>query len=283
MGSDNVQKILQIIKNDEPQREYFFKVLASTDNPIPWLKIVKENGYLDPKDNPAPQEVPDKKGYFIIPRWNVLGFLENVANKNKEIKSDVITDLLIGVINSIINYRNPLGERTENYWTDWILTRIICTLPIERISITHIEFVGTALKSKWGTTLVAGEIGKTVLPHLISDKARELILKLLDVILDYRKVDKKIIEKFTSIMDEYWLNATLKKHKPEISRLCGVEAAKIALTKIRAMTDQEKSSFNIVWIPTIENHPQNKFPDKYECQLVHFVRDIRGSSKCLTP
>jgi hypothetical protein len=278
MENDSVQKILQMIKNDEPQREHFFKVLASTDNPIPWLKIVKENGYLDPKHNPPPQEVPGKNGYFIIPPWDVLGLLENVASKNKEIKSDEINDLLIDVINSIINYRNPLGQRTENYRTDWILIKIIFTLPVEKIGTTHIEFVGTALKSKWGSTLVSSEIGKTVFPRLISDKATELVLKLLDVILDYRKVDERITEKFISIMDEYWLSETLKRHKPEISKLCGIEAAKIALAKIHAITDEEKSRFNIVWIPTIENHPQNKFPDRYECQLVYFVRDMFESA-----
>jgi len=277
MENDRVQELLQIIRNDVPQREHFFKVLASTDNPIPWLKILQDNGYLDPKDNPLPQETPDKGGY-IIPQWNILGFLENVANKNAEIKSEETTALLLEIVNSIINYRNHSGARTDNYWTDWLIIKIIFTFPVEQISFDHVEFVRTALKSQWRSTLVPAEMGKTVLPRLIAHRAKEHVLRLLEVIFDYRKAVKGITRRFTSIMDDYWLSETLRQNKPEISKLCGIQAAGIGLGKIRAITTEDESSFNIVWIPTIENHPQTKFTDSYECQLVQFVRDMFESA-----
>lgn len=269
-----VDRIFQIIKNDKPQENYLFKKLASSPNPFPWLKPLKEKGYFDPKNNPPPQEVPDKKGYFTIPYWNVLGYLENVAIKNEMNPSDEITNTLLEIIDSIINFRNGDGERIENYRTDWIVIKIIFTPPVEKITERHIEFIKTALKSKWDTTLIAAEIGKTVLPKLINGKAIELVLKLLDVLLSYQKTKREITDEYTSIMDEYWLNEALKEHKPAIAELCGTEAAKIAINKIKSILKENKSQFNNIWIPTIEDHPQTSFPDRYECQLVHFVRDM---------
>jgi len=277
-NESKADRIFQIIKNDEPQRNYFFKKLGSSPNPFPWLKPLKERGYFDPKNNPPPQEVPDKRGYFTIPYWNILHYLENVAIQNEKSLSDEITNILLEIIDSIINFCNEDGERIENYNTDWIIIKIIFTLPVEKIGERHVEFIRTALKPKWDTTLIAAEIGKTVFPKLINGKAIGLILKLLDVIFDYKKIKKelgenKIIE-YTPIMGKYWLNEALKKHKPAIAKLCGIEAAKIAINKIKSIVKEDKSQFNNIWIRTIEDHPQTAFPDRYECQLVCFVRDM---------
>jgi len=254
--------------------EYFLKKLASSSNPSPWLKHLKEKGYFDPENNPPPQEVLDKKGYFTIPYWNVLRYLENVAVRNVENPSNEITELLLEIIDSIVNYWNEEGKKTENYRTDWILAKIIFKLPLEKITEKHIDFIEMSLKSKWDTTLLSSEISKTVLPKLIDNNAKKLLLKLIDVILGSHKTEGELTEKYTSVMDNFWLNEALKKHKPAIAELCGIEAAEIALSKMHVIINEDKSQFNTIWIPAIENHPQTHFPDKYECQLVHFVRDM---------
>ena len=43
---------------------------------------------------------------------------------------------------------------------------------------------------------------------------------------------------------------------------------------MREILKEDKSQFNCVWIPTIEDHEQTCFPDRYECQIVQFVRDM---------
>lgn len=266
------ERIFQIIRDDEPQRNHFFKTLASSPNPFPWLKPLKEKGYFDPKNNPPPQEIPDK-GYFTIPYWNILGYLENVAAKNEKTPSEEITNTLLEIINPIINFRDENGERIENYITDRIIVKIIFLLPIEKINKDHIEFTRIALRSKWNTTLVASEISKTIISKLIAKKAKNLILQLLDVIFDYRRIEKKKINEYTSIMNEY--REAIKKHKASIARLCGIDAAKIAIAKIKSILKGDKSQFNNIWIPTIdEDSLQTTFPDRYKCQLVHFVRDM---------
>jgi hypothetical protein len=279
-SEEKAERIFQIIKNDEPQRNYFFQILASSPNPFPWLKPLKEKGYFDPQNNPPPQEVTDSKGFFTIPYWNVLAYLENVANKTSENPDTEVIETLLEIVNKIITYQDKKGERIENYRTDWVMIKIIFSLPIDKITKNHIEFIRLALTSKWDTTLVASEIGNTVLPKLLQAKVEDLVLNLLDIILSYKKIeeksdfdDKKTYE-YTSIMEEYWLNEALKKHKQKIAKLCSIDAARIAIGKIKKILEKDISQFNNIWIPTIEDHPQTNFPDRYECLLVHFVRDM---------
>jgi len=268
------ERIFQLIK-DKPQENHFFEVLASSSNPFPWLKPLIERGYFAPKNNPPPEEVPNQKGSFTIPRWNVLDYLENVARQNANNPNDEVTASIINVVDSIINYKNEAGERIDNCTTDWVMVKVIFTLPVEKITEAHIEFVRTALRTRWSTaSLVGSEVGTTAFSHLINHNAKELLLKLLDVVLDYKKNDSRIPEKYSSIIDEYWLNDMLEKHKIGIAKLCAIQAAEVALTKMRGIISDDTEQFHAAMITTIEDHPQMHFPNDYQCRLVRFVRDM---------
>lgn len=279
-SKEKAERIFQIIKNDEPQRNYFFQILASSPNPFPWLKPLNEKGYFDPQNNPPPQEVPDSKEFFTIPYWNVLGYLENVAYKIKDNPDTEVIETLLEIVKKIITYQDKKGERIENYRTDWAMIKVIFSLPIDNITQKHIEFVRSALNSRFDNTLVASEICNTVLPKLLQKQAESLFFNLLDIILSFKKIEKKLfyddkkMYEYTSIIHEYWLREELRKYKQKIAELCGIDAARIAIGKIKKILEEDISKFNNIWIPTIEDHPQTNFPDRYECQLVHFVRDM---------
>jgi SIR2-like domain len=270
-----IDRVLQIIKNDQPQRNYFFRKLLNASNLIIWLEPLKEHGYFNPKNNPKPKEVPDHKGYFTIPNWDILNYLERVSEKNSYHPETKVTKLLIEIIDSIIEYTDENGNRIDNYRTDWALIKIIFNLPIEEIKNKYIDYIGKALNSKWNTHLVDSEIQDTVLPLLLNSNSKELLLSLLDIILSYKKeIQKNGSSKYVSLMDEYYLFNTLKKYKFDIAKLCGIEAIALALNKIDRIISESKHEFDLIWIPTIEDHQQNSFLDKYETQLVHFVRDM---------
>lgn len=274
------ETIFQIIKNDKNLENYFFKKLSLSSNPISWLKPLKNKGYFNPENNPKPKEIPDNKGYFTIPYWDILLYLKNVAEKNEETPSEETTDILLNIIDSIINFKDKDGKRVDNYHTDLAIIDIIFSLPIEKIDENHIKFIREVLNSKWNTAnMVTYEIYKSVLPKLIAKEAREIILKLLNVILDYKKMEEKILDKKTfkykSIMDEYLLNELFKKYNSKIAKLCGIEAAKIAISKIKSiLKENDKSKFNLFWIYTIEDNQNLLLSKRYEKLLTYFVIDM---------
>ncbi len=275
MEDDQANRIFQIIKNDKSYENHFFEVLARTSNPLRWLKPLKEKGYFDPNNNHPPEEVPTQKRAFTIPRWNVLGYLENAARQNAKNPTDEITSHLVSIIDSIVNHKNDAGERIENHITDCAMIKIAFTFPVENITEGYIEFIRTALRSQWSrVSLVASEVDTSALRQLIHNNAKELLLKLLDVVLDYQKKDKSSGEKYDSLIDEYWLNDMLEKHKTGIAKLCAVQAAGVALTKIHGIINEDTEQFHAIMITTIEDHPQMHFPNNYQCRLVRFIRDM---------
>ena len=278
MEEDKIKNILQLIKNDKSFENHFFNKLATSSKPLEWLFPLKETGYFAPQNNPTPQEVQHKKGYYTVPHWNILDALDNMAAKNAENPDDEISRKLVEIADGIIDYRDDNGERIDNYRTDWKLLETISRLPIEYISSRHIGFIKDALRPKIGSALLDSEIGKLFLPKLIKGESVELIIELLDVILHYVKSNKKYSDKYLPVMDSHWLKNALEKNKAGIAKLCSIEAVKVALSKIESILEEDKSQFNYVWIPAIEDHPQTSFPDKYECLLVYFVRDMLESS-----
>jgi len=279
MNQEKIDRILQLIKNDKPQEDHLFKMLATSENPISLLIPLKETSYFSPDKNPAPIEDPHKKGNFTIPYWNVLGYLENVAMFNNKKNDKKVTNIIIEIIDALIDYHTEIGERIDNYRTDWVLTKMIFLLPINKIKHKYFEFIKTALKSKWGTTLISSEIGDRFLPYLIEKNAKSPLLKLLQILFEHKINEDRYVGEYISIIDHYWLRNALQKNKKSIALLCPLEATKIALWKINSIVKKDKSQFNNIWIPTIEDHPQTKFPDRYECQLVFFVRDMLELAK----
>ena len=272
MSTDKITKIFQLIKNDKSLEDRFFMKLATACKPLEWLEPLKAAGYFSPENNPKPYELPNKKGYYTVPFWNILDALENMAVKNEENPNDEVSKILSEIVNGIIAYREN-GKRVDNYRTDWKLLEIIAHFPIKYIGAQHIQFIKDALRPNIGTPLLDHEIGTLFLPKLIRDGAKELIIMLFDVLLDFNKSEGYMTE-YISIFDPYYLKETLDKNKKNIPQICAVGAANVGISKMQEILKQDKSQFNYVWVPTIEDHEQIIFPDRYECQLVQFVRDM---------
>ena len=227
------REVLRNLLESEARRTYFFGSLESTN----WLIPLKEDGWFDPVHNPYPQEDPGQPGTFRIPTWHAFEYITRISTHSK-----VDIDLLVDIVNSIINYTDDNGERIENNRTDLQIIKIIVTLPTDMIESQHIDFMGTALKSKWKSGLVDNEIGQTMLPKFLDEGKRELTLALLRIILEVRTVDGRICP----IMDEPWLEDALKKHGQVIANLCGVEAAQITLEQIRIIDREDPFAFNFI-------------------------------------
>lgn len=221
-----------------PRYPYFFGKLEHRR----WLEFLNDAGYFDPKYNPLPQEVPDQPGYYRTPVWHALGYAVKVANETQNRRSSQIIRILIEIIDAIINYTDDTGERIENDYTDLQIIKIIGTLPINQLKLQHITFMGVVLKSKWKYGLVDQAIGQTILPKFLDGDEQELTLALLKIILEFRSIDERILP----IMDEYWLENTLKEHGQAIADLCGIEAAQIALAQIRVFTTVDAFAFHFI-------------------------------------
>ncbi|PIP76381.1 MAG: hypothetical protein COW85_14520 [Ignavibacteria bacterium CG22_combo_CG10-13_8_21_14_all_37_15] len=272
---DNKDKdnILQLIENNPIEREYFFRKLAKVENPFEWFYDLKNLGYLNPSKNPI--ETKDQKGNYTIPYWEVLDFLLNVAEQNSNKPMENVTKELVMFIDSVIDYNNSI-DRIDNYRTDWILLKIISLLPFEYIKERYIQYISSALNTSWDNTLIVEVIEEKIIPYLLKNypNSNSLLVLLMDAVWQYKKpAISKSVDEFTSIMAEYWLEEMMGKWRKPIVEKMKEDGVKIAEKKMREIINEDKSQFNLIWIPHIKDDQQNKFTDRYEIQLTFFIRD----------
>jgi len=272
--AEKIEDALQFIQNDAPQRRYLFRLLESATNPQPWLEVLYNRGYLDPDRNPRSQKV--KTGYYTVPYWEVLGFLENVAARNLGEPSEEITRLILKILEDIICYRTEAGERINNHHTDASMAKVIFSLPLNTITSAHYEFIRIALKTAWETIHIATAIEEVALPRFIAQREKKHLLRLIDIIFEYHhQAGEMVFEEYTSRIEPYWIGEILKGRTKEIADICGHEAAEVALKKVHQITTQDSSQFNRVWIPAIE---KEEFYDRFDVRIIGFIRTILEDS-----
>ncbi|MBU5301007.1 SIR2 family protein [Clostridium sporogenes] len=253
----NVENVLQKIKNNKSLQDEFFNQLAETDKSNLWFEELKKQGYFLPNKNPKP----------IEDKWNVLDFLFNVSDKNKKNEDTDITKLLIEIIDEIIDYEK---NRIENWRTDKIIIKIIMNLPQDKIKDKYIDFIITALKSKWNNGFLEGTLAKYELAKILS---KEQMLKLLESILEINDISNRYIN---PVIDIYWLQQILNKNKDTIGKEYPFDAANRGLNKIQSIIKNYKESYICYLInhtDSIENDDDG-LGITYEKELINFTRDM---------
>jgi hypothetical protein len=274
-----LEQFFGLISANRSLEDYSFKKLSESQIAPEWILSLKDYGSFDANKNPPPKEVKDQPGSYTIPFWNVLPFLEKVAEENKKNPRTDVTDALVEIVDDVINYRDAGGKRVENYHTDWFITKIIFKLPPERWKDDHIDFMRIAVKSQFGGDLVESAIGEIMLPALIKNDKKDLLLKLLSTTLDFEKTGKGGRKEIEPIVKKYWIKDALMKHTENITKLCGIEAARIGIGKIREINAIDTNLLSYLRIPTVERSSQIMFEDDYAYQLVAFVREILEKSR----
>ena len=260
------EKIIETLPNllaSEVRYAYFFNKL---DSPA-WLQPLKDAGWFDPKNQPIHQEMPDQSVHF----WHALGYVEKVANRTQKVPCEETVNILADIANTIVDYANNAAASIASDHTDSQVIKIICALPTEKIESRHVTFIGVALKSRVGATLVSATIGETILPKLLDGGAKELTLALLENMLNAEVIHRDI----RVVMEEYWLWNALQNHGQAIAELCGVEAVKIACARIRALIDAGTYSFNLV--AKIDSAPSDYPHRRYAELLVGFTSGLLRS------
>lgn len=264
--SPEILKTLPNLLNTESRSIYFFNGLKSRK----WLNHLENEGYFDGSNNPEPIESQDNPGFFSMPYWAVLTYLEYIATNNLESPEIDTTESLIRIIDNICQFTNKEGQRIENYRTNYIIFKLICTLPEQFLKERHFLFITNALLSKSN-----GFIGYSYhefLERLIPFDNKEFLLLAVQILLTYQ-IQEGPFEMVNSIFSSYEFQRIITEYKDRLILSLGKDILFLGLQKINEIIKLDPSAFNNLSIPAIEDHEQTSFPEKYDCQLVYLVRD----------
>lgn len=269
-----ISAVIQKMNNDAEYKKYFFRKAPIYQQLYLWLKPLYDEGYFIPENIPKPIEDKHEKGYFSIPQWEVLDFLEAVAIQNRDEYREETTQLLLEIIDAIITYQSE-ESRVDNYRVDWYAVKILFMLPHDKITLEHINFIELSLRQTKFGGLHHSDLGTVVLPVLVDNNMKEHLLRLLPILFECdTKEDSFKIKDRVPLVEKYWLYEITKKYPKAIANIVGIDAVKVLLEIMVNILVLDKSAFNIVWVSTIEDNKQNSFPDRYDNQIVSFVRDM---------
>jgi len=257
--------------------QYFFrKFLMEARDPEKWLVPVKKVGYLSGGRNRGRVEVEGHGGGYQIPVGHALAFLEKVAEGNREERNNEVTEALVEIVEGVINYSDEEGKGVDNYRTDWYMVKIMFLLPAKTWKREYIEFIARAAESEFGRDVLDMAVSENVLPALIENEKKQLLVQTLEVMFRYKRTRKGGAGEIKPVMEKFWLKDALTKNLAGIIKVCGVDAARVAIEKIREIREANELRFSEFVVATVETSSHRIIEDAFECQIVDFVRDVLG-------
>lgn len=212
-----VKFILDLI-NDEHYKNYFFKQVTA----LHWYHVLKAGKHFDAINAPGPKPA-EQAGFYSIPWWNVLAYLEEISNQVTTPGNEKYIDELLQIVRDVSIYEGTDGQHVDNYYTWRSFVLILFNIPREKIPIDIIELIPIWLSSKFDASLVGSELGLKLLPKFLSgnpspeditkaERIVDFITQVKSVQLDEEgvRIYKKKKEKML-VIDSYWIKTIFEK------------------------------------------------------------------------
>lgn len=240
------EAVLNLIKEDLAYENYFFKKVSD----IKWFYPLKNMGLFEPSKAPTPKPA-DKEGYFIIPEWNVLPYLERVSQKVDEPGNEKYIDELLSIIQEVTDYHIKHDKALDNYRTWYYFVKILINIPKDKIPLDIIDLIPIWLDSKFDTDLPGSEIATKLLPRILLEKPTPENIQKAERIVDYITAFKTVPlpeekakllgkkEEAKLVIDSYWLEESFKKYSEIIGEKCTTKVVEHLIKKIKSLLKRD--------------------------------------------
>jgi len=118
--SESVESEVFSIMTDNGIAEYFLKRVESVE----WFAPLNKRGFFSPNSAPVPKPA-DQEGFYSVPQWNVLPYLERVSQQVSTPGNEKYIDDLLAIIKDVSNYRDSNGQHIDNYRTWYYFAKIL--------------------------------------------------------------------------------------------------------------------------------------------------------------
>ncbi|MGB2698438.1 MAG: hypothetical protein WBD28_11355, partial [Candidatus Zixiibacteriota bacterium] len=272
---DNIEHIDIIIKKDRPTRQeielvlrliektsyqnYFFKKVSS----VIWFDLLKGYNYFSADKAPTPIE-EEEKGYYRIPQWNVLTYLERVSEQVNIPGNQKYVDELISIIRELTQNHVNNRKRLDNFRTWWYFVKILLNIPNNKIPFDVIQMIPAWLESRFDNILPARDVSTKLLPKFLDSnnpedwKKAEEIVKAITAI-ESREMPEEMRKglfgkerEVKTLVDIDWLLDAFKENATKVGEKCSENV-------IFAIADTLKVIFR-------ESHPVSSPPIEHKGQ-----------------
>ncbi len=245
---------------------------------LKWFDELRKKGFFDPRHNPRPEK-SDKEGYFVIPGWPILAYLEKVAPEFEQKDNRRYAEEYIDVIRKVTKHAIDASYSNNRTW--WYFAKTLTFLPVDLLLVADVDLMTFWLDDPFERSLVGTELGRKLLPRLLAadtDICRTIALALAKALTSIRWNQKKGTRKEdrepSLPVDSYHA----KQIFPPISRTIGakferegVEVFHSRLLDVLTVTGRDK--YSTLWRRAIEDHEQDRGLDGVLDILIDAFRD----------
>ncbi len=238
------EAVMALIKDDPAYENYFFSRVSDPS----FFFALKKAGYFSVKNMPVAQPA-DEEGYFIVPEWNVLPYLEKLSQQIKGSGDDKYIDELLAIIKAVSS------KRKDNYRTWWYFVKILLNIPNDRVPFEIIELVPVWLDSQFSMGLQGSEISEKLLPKFLPEAPSaqdiEKAEKILESITEIKQLpvdkEKTILpeRRATTLLDNHWLVNVFEKCAEDIGKKCSSKVISGLAEKQRFFLRNDKSQIDL--------------------------------------
>lgn len=271
-------------EGDEYERRGFELLLKRGDFEA-FFDALESEGLFDPSRNPGPTEA-DKPGYYWVPPWRPLPYLEAVSKRADDLRDLALAHKVTAVIRRVTEAHNADGKATDNYHTWSAFARMLGTLPREAVTTELINLMEVWLGGRFDNTLVGHSLISTTLKRFLASndpgdwqKASRALyhttsIRLVDVDLNDETSRKEV----RTVVDDYWLKELVKAYAADLGKKCRQDAADIFKARLKTVFAQNADGRQ-TWLlrPAIEDHAQNYDWRNPENSFVNGLRDALTS------
>jgi hypothetical protein len=259
--TEEVLGTLDNLLQNEARRYYFFKNLKH----IKWFPFLKK--YFSPEKAPSPQPA-EEEGYFIIPQWNVLPYLEKISQQVTITDNEKYAEELLDIIKNVTEYHVKNDRRLDNYRTWWYFVKILLNIPnakiIKYLKDNNIQigkdWIKEWITSKFDSLLPASDISTKLLPKFLTENKEDIEIaeQIIDVITDIKEDYFEDEEETQRIglfegkkepktkVDSYWLIESFKKNADKIGKLCSDTLIFGLANKLKMILDREHNDYQVL-------------------------------------
>lgn len=242
------EAVLKLLEEDAAYKNYFFSKVSD----LKWFNDLKKIGYFNPQKAPHPKPA-DQEGFFTIPEWNVLSYLERVSEQVTSPGNEKYIDELLQIISEVSNFKDADGQHIDNYRTWWSFVKILINIPREKIPIGIIALIPIWLHSKFNIDIVGEDIGLKLLPKFLSGEPHPEDITKAEMIVDFITRTKPVkldeeraklynkTEEYKLIIDSYWIKKIFEKHAQDIGEKCTNGVVYSLCNTIRTLLKKDES------------------------------------------
>ena len=266
---------LDRIKQKPALQPFFFKNLKG----LKWFDELENREFFKPEHHSGP--VPsDQEGYYSIPAWPVLDYLEQTAPELQQSENLNHVAKFLHVMREIT--RSAMADQVYNFRTWLCFATILRFIPIEKVTREDAEHMEYWLNDPYDHMLIGTELGDHFLRRLLvkdSTHAQDLAIRLVRALtaITWNSTQYGTSEKLEAVLlvKPYHLRETLGTHGRTIGEKLGDRGVDIFRDRISEMLEKsDKDKYSSIWRPAIEDHKQNSDTvNEAEDILVSALRD----------